>query len=265
MKDITIILPIHKFILSEDGDYLRASLNSVVKCQSFYPDKLKLLLVGPTEVIESTEVLDIVKETIGGSEIDWQVLNNTGATDFCSQVNFAAQNVDTDYFSVLEFDDEYMPKWFKLAQTYYPTHEDVSLFLPLTIQNDGQRSNYVNELVWAMAFADVMGEVDSNCLQNTTAFNLTGGIFNTKDFNHVGGFDSSVEIAFSYDLLLRLTAEYKLKVYVVPRMGYGHLLGRKGSLLDEYKDKYNDQTAADCFLSIKEKYITPVEENQENG
>ena len=41
-------------------------------------------------------------------------------------------------------------------------------------------------------------------------------------------------MAFNYEFLLRLTKK-ELKVFVVPKEGYIHVIGRKGSLTDEYE------------------------------
>lgn len=261
MKEITIILPIHKIDGEQDIQLLRLALDSVVKNNDTYNSDLTVLVVGPKSVHDA--VMPTVTETLGGTDVKFMFLENcTDKTDFCSQVNFAAQKVDTDYFSILEYDDEYMPKWFSLAQKYYPTHEDVSVFLPLTVQNDGKCSNYVNELPWAMSFTNEIGVVDADCLQNTTAFNLTGGIFNTKDFVHIGGFDAEIPIAFNYEFLLRITNDDKFKVFVVPRMGYVHRIGRKGSLLDIYNEEYTGHQAAEYFRTVREKYA-PTEEETE--
>lgn len=260
MKDITIILPIHKIENDNEFQLLDSALNSVVKCKENYNHKLIVSVIGPKEI--ENKIQHIVEKTLGGTEVEYNfITNKTGQCDFASQVNLAATKVNTDFFSILEFDDEYMPKWFKLAETYYPTREDVSLFLPIAVQNDGKFSSYVNELVWAMAFSNEVGVIDSDCLQNTTAFNLTGGIFNTRDFNLIGGFNAEIPVAFNYEFLFRLINDYKLKSFVVPRMGYGHMIGRKGSLLDVYKDTYDNQQVTEFFRSVKEKYA-PIEEEQ---
>lgn len=254
MKDITIIVPIHQYNDTENGELLRAALNSVVKCQEQYTDKLSVMTVGPSDI--KSEIEDILNEVFGGTEIKYKYLVNKGKTDYCSQINTAAKNVKTTYFSILEMDDQYLPKWFVLAQSYFAGHEDVSVFLPLNVQNDGNSSRYSNEMVWAMSFSNELGMIDSDCLQTSAAFNLTGGIFNTKDFIHVKGYDPTVDIAFNYELLMRMTADYKLKVYVVPRLGYVHFIGRKNSLLDIYNQQFTDETASECFNAVRRKYIS---------
>ena len=85
-----------------------------------------------------------------------------------------------------------------------------------------------------------VGVIDFECLDNCSTFNLTGGIFNTSDFIKVGGLKPSIKIAFNYEFLLRAT-DKKLKVIVVPKEGYKHLIGRKGSLTSEYEKTISDK------------------------
>ena len=39
-------------------------------------------------------------------DLNIEIIANDGDTDYQSQINFAAQNVETEYMSILEFDDE---------------------------------------------------------------------------------------------------------------------------------------------------------------
>ena len=100
MKDITIIIPVHKIddtILT----YLKNALASVRENQKNYDNKLRTLIV----CINDKDKKRLYKEL---EEYEFDVLvNNTDKTDYCSQINTAAEFIDTDYFSILEFDDEY--------------------------------------------------------------------------------------------------------------------------------------------------------------
>lgn len=229
MKDITIIIPVHKFN-DNIKKMLSNAFDSIKKNQETYTfGKLIPMVVGPNDVLES------IGENFGESEFYHYCRNITGNTDFCSQVNFASEKIDTDYFSILEFDDTYTDNWFKMAHDYFYTNESVSLFLPLNILTDSnhQQFQYVNEIAWTGSFSNELGYLDFDCLQDYSAFNLTGGIFNTQDFKTIGKFKSSIKVAFNYEFLLRLTKK-ELKVFVVPKEGYTHVIGREDSLTDEY-------------------------------
>lgn len=229
MTDITIIIPLHKFDNTIKG-LLENAFQSIKKNQENYTfGKLIPMVVGPNEVLES------LGEEFGEKEF-YHTCRNNEKTDFCSQINRAVKNVETDYFSILEFDDVYTDKWFKMAHDYFYTNESVSLFLPINIiwseEAPGQ-FQYINEIAWTSSFSNEIGYLDYDCLQDYPSFNLTGGIFNTNDFKTVGGFKPSIKLAFNYELLLRI-AKKELKIFVVPKEGYMHVIGRKGSLTDEY-------------------------------
>ena len=104
-----------------------------------------------------------------------------------------------------------------------------------SVNIDLRKFQYNNEIAWASAFSEEIGYLDYECLQDYPTFNLTGGIFNTNDFNSIGGFKPSIKIAFNYELLLHMTKK-ELKVFVVPKEGYIHVVGRKGSLTEEYNN-----------------------------
>lgn len=230
MTDITIIIPLHKFDEKVKG-LLENAFESIKKNEETYTfGKLIPLVVAPNDVLEE------VGECFGENVFYHTCRNTTGNTDFCSQVNIGAEKAETDYFSILEFDDVYTDNWFKMAHDYYYTNESVSLFLPINIiwsEDAPGQFQYINEIAWTSSFSNEIGYLDYDCLQDYPSFNLTGGIFNKNDFFAVGCFKPSIKLAFNYELLLRM-AKKELKIFVVPKEGYMHVIGREGSLTEEY-------------------------------
>lgn len=230
MEAITVIIPIlDKDIASEN---FTKAVNSVIECQKHYTSgKLKVLIVtdGNENGSDYKDFDDIEYEYI---------TNDTGKYDFCSQINFAVDHVDTEYFSILEFDDEYKPKWFKFANQYHFGNEDVSIFIPINVVTDinGSHWQYANEIALASSATDQLGFIDKEMLDMWTSFNLTGAIFNTSDFIKVGKYKPSIKLAFNYELMLRMV-EKGLKIYVVPKEGYVHIIGREGSLMEQYRQE----------------------------
>lgn len=247
MKDITIIVPLNE-VNDTVLDYMETALRSVDDNQKFYEDKLKLMFVCINDNDKK-----LLEKRFGERSVDY-VINNTDETDFCSQINTAAKLVDTEYFSILEFDDYYGNKWFKSVKEYYYSHEDVSVFLPINTQCDATNGvcQLVNELAWSNEFSKEVGFIDESGLNDYYGFNLTGGVFNTQDFNTFGGFNTSIKVAFNYELLLRL-ANKKMKIYVVPKTGYVHLINRENSLTDFYLKTMTKEEISECFSNaIKE-------------
>ena len=249
MKDITIIVPVHKYD-KEIKQMLTNAFNSVKKNVKFYKTvgELSIMVVGPLDVTKHIE------EDFGEKYSIKYCVNN-GNTDFCSQINFAAEQIDTEHFSILEFDDEYKDKWFKMAHDYFYTNENVSLFLPINILTDTEREQFqfVNEIAWTSTFSNKLGYLDFDCLQDYSSFNLTGGIFNTEDFKAIGGFKPSIKVAFNYEFLLRL-AKKELEIFVVPKEGYVHIIGRKDSLTDEYNKTLTRDEIRKWFDLAKTEY-----------
>lgn len=251
--DITVILPIHK-LEYEDTDYLKKSLKSYLdNCSTYAHGKLKLLVISSKDVCQA--VTTIVNSAMTVSENDYSIVINDGDTDFCSQINTAVKLIDTEFFSILEMDDEYNPKWFNMMHEWYETEASASVFLPINVQynEDKTKWQFGNELVWANSFSNELGVIDFDCLNNCSTFNLTGGVFNTSDFIKIGGLKSSIKVAFNYEFLLRATNK-KLKVIVIPKEGYKHLIGRKGSLTSEYEATIKDNDIKKWFDLAKCEY-----------
>lgn len=255
MNDITIIIP----ILSKDlnSSKLANAVASVVKCQEHYTKgKLKILII--TDPDENGPDYTLFNDI----ECNY-ILNESGKYDFCSQINYAVDKIDTEYFSILEFDDEYKPKWFRFADQYYFGNEDVSVFLPINIVTDtkNQHWQYVNEMALATSNADEFGFIDEELLEFYTGFNLTGAIFNTADFIKVGKYKPSIKIAFNYELMLRM-ADKKLKMFVVPKEGYTHMIGRVGSLTDSYNQEIPPEEVKLWFELAKREHTYDHDRNK---
>lgn len=264
MNDITIIIPIHK-LTSETKTYLSNAVESVLKNRENYSQGvLKVLMVVPIG-FEHIEYLN--NEYISKNE-NFLLIENDGETDFCSQVNFGVKKIKenemSQFFSILEFDDEFSPKWFKMVSDYYFTNEDVSVFLPVNVQCDTDKTKwqFCNEMVLASSFSNEIGFIDKDCLENCTSFNLTGGVFNLNDFIAVGGLKPSIEVAFNYEFLLRVTNK-KYKVYVVPKEGYFHIVGREDSLMDKYFKTMDEKTIDEWFNVAKREYV--YDEDRKKG
>lgn len=257
MNDITIILPLHVF--NDDvKSMLDNALKSVNECAKTYiHGKLKVMFV-ITKAIETEFTNTLFSHP---AIADFNIVVNDGDTDFCSQINRAVDDIKTDFFSILEFDDEYTPKWFNMAHDYYYGNETVSAFLPVNLTHDDNGNwDYANVMALSPAFItpdandkDDVGIINRLRLEHCSLFNLTGAIINTQDFIKCGKYKPSIKAAFNYELLLRMTGKFELKAMVVPKEGYIHHLGRPGSLTDEYKKTMSVDDVNKWFgLAIRE-------------
>lgn len=238
MKDITVIMPILLDAYSHPKDQmLNKAVDSVrAAADNYKGGKVKLLVVSPYD--------ETVDDTCFQC-VEYKHIYNKGNTDYCSQVNLGVENVDTEFFSILEFDDYYMPKWFAMFDEYEECNKDTSVFLPINVSknDDTGELSFVNDIVWASSFSDEIGYIDHGCLENCSVFNLTGGVFRTSDWLKL---KPSIKAAFNYEYLLRAT-KMKQKVFVVPKEGYHHTFFRKDSLSHRYLCELTEKDTEEWF------------------
>lgn len=252
MKDLTVIIPIHKVLTDAETELLKKAQ------QSISSESTTQLYVGPKEALDKIEMNE-----------KWVRVENDGDTSFSRQINLAVDKVKTKYFSVLEFDDTYTPIWEKNVKKYINKDvEDISIYLPLTevlVLDETDKNNtgvgFVNEAVWASAFSERMGYLDLESLMDYGDFNVTGGVIKTEDFISVGKLKESIKVSFWYEFLLRLLNKGK-KVFVIPKLGYIHYSNRKGSLIDTYRSTMSDKEI-DWWIDLaKKEYLFPRDRNK---
>jgi glycosyltransferase involved in cell wall biosynthesis len=244
-SNITVILPIVTLdnleyevkTVGEDGkevvnkaNYLNTCLNSITT-QKVLPEEV-LVIVSPTV---DTGVIDSkIKESVNSDKINFRVIVNEGETDFASQINFGVEEVKTDYFSILEVDDQYATIWFDNVVKYRKWYDvDVSLPLCLDVNTDGKFLHFTNEPVWAKDFSDKQGFLDNDSLLNFPNFQLSGGIIKTESYKAVGGLKPTLKLQFIYEFLLRMSY-YDKKMMTIPKLGYRKTNMRPGSLFHGY-------------------------------
>jgi len=240
MKELVVIIPMNEFG-KENIELLNNAVASV-------PNDINVLLSIP-KGIDGKE-LNGISDRLG-------VVSETDGTSFAELVNAAVDKIDEKWFSILEFDDTYTPIWFDNVEKYIGYMPEVSVFMPLediTDFNNGNYINFGNEEAWASSFSNDIGYLDNDCLQNYFDFYLTGSIFNTSDWREVGGLKPMIKISFWYEWLLRMTNKGK-KIYVIPKVGYNHKLGRKGSLVEIYKETTTQDETQFYFDLAKREYL----------
>lgn len=246
MAQITTIVPVHNF-----DDDVKTLLETAVKSfdETSKNVESKLMFVGPKEVLDQVKALNLHEAEYVENENAW----------FSAQINAAVKNVTTDYFAILEYDDEFSPIWFDNVVKYISTGDDISVYLPLTEVFDYQHKEegpigYVNEAVWASSFSEKLGYFDNECLQDYLIFNTTGGVFKTKDFIEVGGLKESMKLSFWYEFLLRAINKKK-NVFVIPKVGYFHLVNRNGSLATDYAQNMSDRESEFWVELARKEYL----------
>jgi hypothetical protein len=225
MKNITVILPIHTL----SDDYKEMLNNALSSVEDFHND-VKVSIVCPTSL--KKELKDL------SDKLEINIVTNKGETDFCSQVNLGIDECDTEWFTILEVDDEFKPVWLKSMNEYSKVFTDVSVFLPIVkdINVEGKFINYTNESAWAYGFTDMQGFIDNEVLLDFQNYQTSGGLFKTQVIKDNGKFKENIKLTFVYEFLLRLTHN-GVRIMTVPKAGYQHVNLREDSLFWRYKNE----------------------------
>ena len=225
-KLITVILPIHKI----NELYVEMLKNSVKSVEQFHNDVI-LMIVCPQDVKNEIDKIDL------GQKLEILYNVHTGETDFCSQINRGIENCNTDWFSILEIDDEYNSVWLKSFVDYSTENSDVDVFLPIVkdINVEGKFLSFTNESAWAYGFTEKQGFLDNEVLLDFQNYQTSGGIYRTSVMKDSGFFKDNIKLTFSYELLLRLTHN-NIKIMTIPKIGYQHVNFREDSLFFNLKN-----------------------------
>lgn len=248
MTNLTVIIPLVAYV-DDHKTYYDRSINSLVAADA--AEELSVIFVGPDSALKAAKEYDLGKREV-------LYLTNNKNTDLANQVTKAVKDVKTEWFSVLEFDDDFMPYWFSEVEKYMASQSDTALFLPLMEVYDQQKPElgavaYANEPVWASSFSEEIGFIDTGALKNHYNFIVSGGVFRKSDFVGVGGLKCSIKVFFWYELLLRLCHNGK-KVFVIPKVGYNHYVNREGSLTSIYQGM--EQAEIDFWFSTaQDEYV----------
>ncbi len=223
-KYITVLLPIHRI----DGDYKEMLKNALSSVEEFHNDVF-VSIICPKEV----------KDELGplSDKLEINVIENSGQTDFCSQINLGIDNCKTDWFTILEVDDEFKPIWLKSMNEYSKTYTDVDVFLPIVrdINVEGKFTSFTNDSTLAYGFTDKQGYLDNEVLLDFQNYQISGGLYRTQVIKENGSFKENIKLTFGYEFFLRLTHN-GVKIMTVPKIGYQHLNFREDSLFWSYKN-----------------------------
>lgn len=252
MKKITVIVPLHEF----NKEYITKALSSI-KINEKDAQYYQLLIVGPQGVCKKAE--KIAKQHL---TFETRILVNE-ETDFNKQINKAVFDCVTPYFTILEYDDTYTENYFELMQRYAKNHPEYSIILPINEYHnmEGEFLTFGNEVAIDPSFADEIGVISLPELEVFMDFNCTGGLFKTEDFISVGGLKESLKIASWYEFLLRTAYKGKL-IYVIPKIGYLHTIGREGSYMVTAKQEISQEEGKQLIELAKQEYFFKEDRNK---
>ena len=241
-SNISVIIPIHTVI--DLDQYLPKALESVTK-NTVQPDEILIVRCACPEVTEFLSGYDF-----GDMKNKIRTVETQKTKEFAHMVNSAVGEVKTDYFSILEFDDEYSSIWFKNAVKYIKAYPDVDVFLShvIDVNEKNEFIGTTNEVTWSLGFVQGMtpeesfsnlGFLDLEALKTFPNFQISGAVIKKATFEDIGGIKNNVKLSFVYEFLLRMTYN-GYKVMTIPKSGYKHMNMRPYSLFWKYRndDRY---------------------------
>lgn len=231
--DLTVLVPVTK-LDNQTTSLLNLAIGSI-KDQTLHPKKVVFIV--PTSEIETYDYITSTFENSNGLYL--VEFHQVSSDDFPEMVNTTIDNVSTKYFSILEWNSEYLPTYFERTQEFIDSSEfsGMATYLPTTalVTDKGFMLQFINEGVWGQGESEAMGKLDFKYLWDNNVFVLGGMVMSKEAFQEVGGFKSEIKIYFAYEFLLRLiNSDYK--VAVTPKIGYKHTMDSTGSLFSPYKN-----------------------------
>lgn len=252
MKDISVIIPIHKMEENDKSFFANAikSLNN----QKVSPDAV--ILVAPKG---EKELLDFLKSyDYEGLKDIVNIVENPGKTDFSSQMNYGVSQAKTEWINFMEMDDEMANIWIDNAKKYSTHYPDVDIFSPIVIDvnENNQFLNLTNDPVWAQEFSDELGFIDHDIATAYQNFNIAGMAIKKETYEDLGGLKSNIKLYFIYEFILRMTLN-SVKIMVIPKFGYKHYNLREGSLFKSYQNELNPVESKWWLAQAKKEYHFP--------
>lgn len=249
--DISIILPIKSAVVKDFEDYFGKAIQSI-KTQKV---SIKELII----VVTQEEKLNTHIDNFDFGDLNIKKVVWEKEPSFAAQVNYGIENAASKWVSIFEFDDEYANIWFDNVRKYMEYYPMVQAFLPVVIDTDekGAFAGFTNEAVFAANFAQEVGYLTNDILQDYQNFQSSGMVIRKEVVEEFGGFKPSIKLTFVYEFLLRLTYN-STSIMTIPRIGYKHTNMREGSLFWNYKfgeEKMLDEEVKFWVQSAKKEYF----------
>ena len=249
MKDITVIIPIHEFN-DEVKEYLSNAINSC-RAQTSLPEKV--MICHPSNMENMHNFEEYMKSQNG---VD--VFKTNNGSGFCEQINDAVKKCDTEWFTILEFDDVLNPTYIEDMDKYKKKYKAL-IYLPIIEQYDTNEKllGYSNEILLS-SYTETPGEPSIDDIKSYLEVSINGIMCNTHTFNIIGGLKESMNIAFQFEFLMRALQNGK-QIFIVPKVIYSHINKRENSV--SYNMPDNDiieksfKNALNEYLYTKERKI----------
>lgn len=242
-NSISVIIPIHKFN-QEVEIGLDACIGNI-----------------NNQIISFEEVLIVYHDSIENKSgfiekyKQFKLVENTGNSNYQAQVNLGVENVTTEWFTVIGFDDLFSNVWVDNFQKYSSKYQ-YNAYLPiiLEVNESADFLGLSNEALWANGFANELGVLEFDTVREYPNFDINGLVIKTEIFKEVGGLKESFKVAFGFEFLLRLTFNGH-NIFIIPKLAYQHANGLSGSYSKIIKEETNPVEINWWVAMAKKDYI----------
>lgn len=248
---ISVILPIKSARFGFFEEFFNKCILSL-KNQGSYVSELVIVHTDENLLTNFLNNFDFSGLTV--NKIVW-----TKEANFSEQVNKGVESANSEWVSLLEFDDEYSNIWFKNVSNYINIYKNVDAFLPIVVDVDekGVFAGFTNEATFAANFTSELGILTNDTLQNYQNFQISGMVIKKDSFLKYGGFKSNIKLTFGYEFFLRMTNS-SVNFMTIPKIGYKHMNMREGSIF--WNHKYGDDILSENEVkfwidSAKKEYL----------
>lgn len=251
--NLTTIIPVHEY--NEEVEKLFNTAIDTVAKQDGIEERPEVLVVYAAELDKNDLFVKNKSESYENLTVNY--IKNEGNTDFQSQINLGVENVSTEWFSILEFDDQLSITYYKNVLHHIEKLNNVDLILPILVEvnENDDALKITNETVWSKQFVGESGEMgylNAVALNQYTDFKISGGVFKKSEFEGCGGLKSNIKLTFTYELLLRMLNNGS-NIYTMPKIGVKHFTTREGSLFDTYNKTLSIQDRKFWFDTAKKE------------
>jgi len=253
-NNLAIIIPVHVF-----NDTTKEHMDILIKSikEQRNNEQKPIVLIVYHKSIDKGGVDELIKYV--DEEYKISVMENDGNIDYQSQVMRGVNAIDCDFFTVAEFDDELSVSFTHQMERHTKHYQDVDIFLSTMLEVDIEDKpvKITNETVWSQQFVGEngsMGYLNENLLKEYSDFKLSGAIIKKDSFLEIGGYKSNIKLSFMYEFLLR-ALNNGLTIYSIPKLMYKHIVGREGSLFDDYQKNMSQGERKFWFETAMKEYV----------
>jgi hypothetical protein len=252
--DLTVIIPFNKMENDLDKELFDLAIKSIYNQNDGILPK-EVIVITTTETSKSLDLKEFKNTRV--------VINDETSDNVQSQINKAVDEVKTNFFMILDGDDELSNFYFQNVNIHMEEMSNIDMFLPLIadVSIDKKIHRYINEINWAKDVTnDRHGYLTMETLMNYNLVSINGAVIKKEKFEEAGKLKESMKLSFVHEFLMRFTNIDGI-TYTIPKIGYLRKFGRENSYLSIQSKMDNDEISFWWNLAKKE-YVWPHDRNK---